>query len=75
MCRVPRITGKQAIKAFGRAGFRLDRIRGSYHILTRDNDGVRLSVPVHSGRTVGVGLLSSQISAAGLTVAEFIALL
>jgi predicted RNA binding protein YcfA (HicA-like mRNA interferase family) len=31
----------------------------------------RLSVPVHAGRTVGVGLLKSQIVAAGLTVDEF----
>ncbi|OHB71407.1 MAG: hypothetical protein A2V70_15745 [Planctomycetes bacterium RBG_13_63_9] len=75
MCKVPRIAGKQAIKAFCRAGFRVDRIHGAHHILKRDSDSVRLSVPVHSGRTIGVGLLSSQISAAGLTVAEFIELL
>ncbi len=74
MSKVPRITGRQAIKAFGRTGFRLDRVRGAHHILKRDTDSVILSVPVHSGRTVGVGLLSSQISAAGLTVAEFIEL-
>ncbi len=75
MCRVPRITGKKALKAFRRAGFDLDHVRGSHHILKRDGSSVRLSIPVHSGRTVGVGLLLSQISAAGLTVREFIDLL
>lgn len=75
MCRVPRITGKEAVKAFGRTGFVVDRIRGSHHILKRESDGTRLSIPVHSGKVVGVGLLSSQISAAGLTVAEFVELL
>lgn len=73
MCRMPRITGKEAVKAFERAGFVLNRVKGSHHILKRN--GVRLSIPVHSGITVGVGLLNSLISAAGLTVDEFLELL
>lgn len=75
MGKVPRITGKEAIRAFGRAGFTLDRIKGSHHILKRTGHPVRLSIPVHGGRTVGPGLLSSQIAAAGLTVEEFLELL
>lgn len=70
MCRVPRITGKDAVKAFERAGFVLHHVKGSHHILKRN--GVRLSIPVHSGKTVGVGLLASQIVAAGMTVEEFV---
>lgn len=35
----------------------------------------RLSIPVHGGKTVGIGLLARQIKVAGLTVDEFIALL
>jgi hypothetical protein len=35
----------------------------------------RLSIPVHGGKMVGVGLLSAQIEAASLTVEEFLDLL
>ena len=75
MPKVPRVTGPEAIKAFERVGFTLDRIRGAHHILRRPNDAVRLSIPCHSGKTLGVGLLASQIKAANLTVEEFIPLL
>lgn len=71
MPKVPRITGEEAIKAFNKDGFRLDRIRGSHHILRHPDKTARLSIPVHKGRTVGLGLLHSQIIAAGLTVEEF----
>ena len=75
MSRVPRISGGEAVRAFERAGFVVDRISGSHHILKEEGHVSRLSVPVHAGRTLGVGLLSSLINAAGLTVDEFIALL
>ena len=70
MCRLPRITGKEAVKAFCRAGYVLDRIHGSHHILKQDGRG-RLTIPVHAGKTVGLGLLASQIATAGLSVDEF----
>lgn len=73
--KVPRVTGESAIKAFGKAGFILDRIRGSHHILRHPEKPVRLSIPVHKGKTLGIGLLGSQIKDAGLTVEEFTALL
>ena len=74
MPKVPRVTGDEAIKAFRRHGYIVDRIKGSHHILTKDS-AAPLSIPVHKGRTVGTGLLSSQIKAAGLSVEEFIELL
>ena len=75
MSKLPRITGEEAVRAFGRAGFVLDRIRGSHHILKKSGHPFRLSIPVHRGQTLGKGLLSSQIDAAGLTVEEFVQLL
>ena len=62
MCKVARITGDQAVKAFGRAGFHLDRVKGSHHILKREGFPHRLSLPVHAGKTVGMGLLKTQIA-------------
>ena len=72
---IPRITGKEAIKAFEKAGFTEDRCRGSHHILKRQGHRYALSIPVHGNRTVGIGLLRSQIEASGLSVEQFIELL
>jgi predicted RNA binding protein YcfA (HicA-like mRNA interferase family) len=73
--KVPRVTGQDAVRAFGKVGFRLDRVQGSHYILKHPDKTARLSIPVHAGRTVGIGLLSAQIKAAGLSVAEFTRLL
>jgi predicted RNA binding protein YcfA (HicA-like mRNA interferase family) len=73
--KVPRITGEAAVAAFCKAGYGVDRVRGSHHILRHPEKTERLSIPVHKGKTVGVGLLSSQIKLAGLTVEQFIELL
>lgn len=67
----PRITGAQAVAAFQKAGFQVIRITGSHHILKRDGCPHRLSIPVHAGKTLGTGLLKSQIKLAGLSVEEF----
>ena len=62
MPEVPRVTGPEAIKAFEKAGFALDRISGSHHILKKPGHRYVLSVPVHRGKTIGVGLLTSLIA-------------
>jgi predicted RNA binding protein YcfA (HicA-like mRNA interferase family) len=74
MPKIPRITGDDAVRAFRRAGYEVDRIAGSHHILKRPGSP-RLSIPCHKGKMIGLGLLRDQITAAGLTVEEFIALL
>ena len=71
MSNVPRISGEEAIKAFGCVGFRVARINGSHHILKREGTPALLSIPVHRGKTIGIGLLRSQIDAAKMTVKEF----
>jgi predicted RNA binding protein YcfA (HicA-like mRNA interferase family) len=73
--RVPRVSGEQAIKAFSKVGYLIDRTTGSHRILKHPNRIERLSIPVHAGKTLGVGLLHSLIKAAGLTVDEFADLL
>ncbi|MEI8371385.1 MAG: type II toxin-antitoxin system HicA family toxin [Planctomycetota bacterium] len=75
MPKTPRITGKTACKVFAKAGFRCCRIRGSHHILEHPAKPYRLSIPVHAGETIGLGLLKDQIEAAGMTVEQFIELL
>ncbi len=73
--KMPRVTGEKAVKAFCGSGYAIDRIAGSHRILRHPQKTERLSIPVHAGKTLGVGLLSSLIKTSGLTVEEFIALL
>ena len=57
MTRLPRTTGREIIAALRKAGFQVVRIKGSHHFL-RHSDGRGTVVPVHSGETIGPGLMS-----------------
>ena len=41
------ISGNEAVKAFTKAGWHLDRISGSHAIMRKDGSDVTLSVPLH----------------------------
>ena len=56
MSRNPRVTGDELIGVLERVGFRVLRVKGSHHFL-RHEDGRSTVVPVHSGETIGPGLL------------------
>jgi predicted RNA binding protein YcfA (HicA-like mRNA interferase family) len=74
--RLPVVNGRRVIGALTRAGFRVDRIVGSHHVLIFSGDRSRtVTVPVHSGRDLKPGTLRSIVRQAGLTVEEFAALL
>jgi predicted RNA binding protein YcfA (HicA-like mRNA interferase family) len=75
MPRVPRVTGEEAVRAFGKVGFYHARTKGSHVVLKRDGHRFLLTIPMHKGKTIGIGLLKAQIDAAGLSVEEFIELL
>jgi predicted RNA binding protein YcfA (HicA-like mRNA interferase family) len=75
MPKLPPVSGPEAVAAFGRAGFVMDRIKGSHHIMVREGWPKVLSVPVHGNKAIAKGTLRGLIRDAGLTVAEFIALL
>lgn len=51
-------------------GFELARVRGSHHILIH-SDGHRTVVPVHSGETIGRGLLAQILRDCQITREEF----
>ena len=59
MSRIPRVTGSDLLAAPAKAGFSVIRVKGSHHFL-RHEDGRSTVAPVHSGETIGPGLL--QIS-------------
>ena len=56
MSRAPRISGSELMSVLAKGGFAVIRIRGSHHFL-RHEDGRSTVVPVHSGETIGPGLL------------------
>jgi predicted RNA binding protein YcfA (HicA-like mRNA interferase family) len=73
---LPVTTGKDAVAALRRAGFVVDRIAGSHHVMTFPGDPTRtVTVPVKAGRDLKPGTLRSIIRQAGLTVEEFSRLL
>jgi len=72
--RLPRISGEEAVKAFVRAGWTLDRLSQRNHfVLSRPGSPYSLSVPNH--KELDRGLLRSLIRKASLTVEEFVRLL
>lgn len=64
----------RVVKAFERAGWTNCGQRGSHVKLSKEGNPNILSIPVHKGRAVKVGLLRDQIKKAGLTVDEFLEL-
>ena len=74
MTRLPRIKGKELVRALERAGFRVDRTRGS-HVFLKHQDGRATAVPMHSGETIGPGLLRSILRDVELSAGDLIKLL
>jgi predicted RNA binding protein YcfA (HicA-like mRNA interferase family) len=74
MTRLPRTTGKEIVRSLQKAGFSVDRTRGS-HVFLKHSDGRATTVPVHSGETLGPGILRSILRDTKLSVEELIALL
>lgn len=74
MTRLPRVRGKELVKALEKAGFITARIRGS-HVFLAHPDGRTTTVPVHAGETIGPGLLRAILRDAELSADDLSALL
>src|SRR5258708_21704669 len=59
MTRLPRLTGKEAVRALQRIGFDVIRTRGS-HVFLKHPDGRVTTVPVHSRETLPSGCLDRK---------------
>ena len=69
---LPAVNGRRVIRALQRAGFVVDRIAGSHHLLVHQDDPrLLVTVPMHAGRDIKAGTLRGIIRQAGLTVEEF----
>lgn len=70
MSKLPRVSGREVVRALGRIGYEVDRQRGSHIVLRhRDPPHRRLVVPDH--REIAKGTLRKLIREVGLTVGEF----
>jgi predicted RNA binding protein YcfA (HicA-like mRNA interferase family) len=63
---------ERVIKAFMRAGWKIERQAGSHVHLSKEGNENILSIPVHKSRPIKQGLLRNQIAKAKLTVEEFL---
>ncbi|HOV83159.1 MAG TPA: type II toxin-antitoxin system HicA family toxin [Methanothrix sp.] len=73
MCRLPRASGEKHVAAFKRAGWTVNHIEGSHYIMVKEGCNVHLSIPVHKGKDLGIGLLKKLIEKAGLKNEQYIA--
>jgi predicted RNA binding protein YcfA (HicA-like mRNA interferase family) len=73
MPQLPVVSGRQARRAFERAGWTFERQRGSHMILVKAGSAVNLSVPDH--KELDRGLLRGLVRDAGMSVEDFLTLL
>jgi len=72
MSGLPVISGREVVRALTKAGFVVDRLAGSHHVMVFPGDPTRtVTVPVHAGRDLKPGTLRSIIRQTRLTVEEF----
>lgn len=75
---LPRVSGKQVIRALKRVGFEEFDQSGSHvylHRWTGERWSERVTVPVHGNKTLKLKTLKSLLWQANLTVEEFTTLL
>ena len=67
MPKLPRISGKEAIKILEKLGFNIVRQKGSHIILRKQNRGC--VVPLHNN--LATGTLKNVLRQAGISIEEF----
>ena len=72
MARLANISGRQAAKAFQKAGWREIGQVGSHLVMSKDGVRVNLSIPQH--KELSVGTLRALIRHAGMSVEDFLSL-
>lgn len=73
MGKLANVSGREASKAFQKAGWQPVGQVGSHLVLVKSGVRANLSIPQH--RELSVGTLRALIRCAGLTVDEFLSLL
>jgi predicted RNA binding protein YcfA (HicA-like mRNA interferase family) len=71
MSKLPSLTGKEVVSLHKKVGFIVERQRGS-HVFLKHDDGRATVVPIHSGETIGPGLLSKILRDVEMTKGELL---
>lgn len=74
MSKLPSLTGKKIISLLKKAGFNVERQKGS-HVFLKHHDGRATVVPIHSGETIGHGLLSKILRDVEMTKDDLLRIL
>ncbi|MCL5673790.1 MAG: type II toxin-antitoxin system HicA family toxin [Deltaproteobacteria bacterium] len=74
MSKPPSLTGKQIVAFLKKNGFVIERQKGS-HVFLKHTDGRATVVPVHSGETIGMGLLLKILQDIEITKDDFMKIL
>ncbi|BAW97159.1 hypothetical protein NIES970_21050 [[Synechococcus] sp. NIES-970] len=74
MVSLPTVNAQQIIKILQKLGFEITRQKGS-HIRLKHGDGRVVTVPVHSGKNLGKGLLLKILRDVQISKEEFVQLL
>lgn len=72
MSKLPSLTAREMIKVATKAGFELDRQKGSHAVYLRVSDRRRIVIPIHKGRDLKPGTARALIDDMGMTVEEFL---
>lgn len=72
--KLPRIDHTKLVRALEKAGFEKLRQRGSHLHLRHISDKKRVTVPIHSNRTIPPGTLKAILRDADLSVDDFLKL-
>ena len=60
------VTGREMVAVLRRAGWRVDRVRGSHHVMVKPDRPEVITVPVHGNTPLKPGLLSALLRLAGI---------
>lgn len=72
---LPRITGRELVRALGKLSWVVVTQKGSHAQLKHPSRSGRVTVPLHAGEIIGPGLLRSILSQAGISAEELRAVL
>lgn len=70
MTRLPRVTAERAARVLERHGYIVIRQSGSHRIY-RNSVGVRVTLPLHSGRVLHPRLMKALLEDTGIDATEF----
>ncbi|NQU64547.1 MAG: type II toxin-antitoxin system HicA family toxin [SAR324 cluster bacterium] len=64
------LSGKEFAKLLEKHGWVLKSAKGSHHIYMKKGQTARLSVPIHSNKSLKIGLMRHMMKIAGITESD-----